>query len=83
MIDDPKIAKEVSDLMMDLFTRLSYSCEMVRQGCSEQEYKSYIKSTSKVACRIVFDVMEPLYARHPGLKPPNWDDIEDAQQKSE
>jgi hypothetical protein len=33
-----------------------------------------MKAVGKVACRIVFDVLEPLYDQHPELKPPKWDD---------
>jgi hypothetical protein len=73
MIDNPSVAKEISDLMMDLFTKLSKSCETVRARCSEQEYNSYIKSTARIAGAIVMDVMEPLYEKQPHLKPPNWD----------
>ena len=74
MIENPTVAKQVSDLMMDMFTRLSESCETVRQQCSEPEYRAYLKSTSGIAGSIVLDVMEPLYNKHPHLKPGNWDD---------
>jgi hypothetical protein len=40
MIDNPSVAKHVSDLMMDTFSRLFESCETVRKQCSEQEYKA-------------------------------------------
>ena len=74
MIENPVVAKQVSDLMMDMFTRLSESCEAVKGQCSTEEYAAYIKGTSKIAGGIVFGVMEPLYARHPALKPSNWDE---------
>jgi phytoene/squalene synthetase len=57
-----------------MFTRLSESCETVRGQCSEQEYKAYIKGTAGIAGSIVMDVMEPLYKKHPQLRPHNWDD---------
>ena len=74
MIDNPSVAKQISELMMEMFTRLSDSCETVREHCSQQEYAAYIKSTSGIAGAIVLDVMEPLYKKHPHLKPQNWDD---------
>ena len=73
MIDNPSVAKEISDLMMDIFSRLS--TETVRAQCSEEEYNAYIKGTSGIAGSIVLDVMEPLYEKQPHLKPPNWDII--------
>ena len=74
MIDNPSVAKHISDLMLDMFTRLSESCEAVKQQCSGQEYKAYMKVTGRIAGSIVMDVMEPLYEKHPQLKPRNWDD---------
>jgi hypothetical protein len=41
MIENPDVAKQISDLMMDMFTRLSDSCDSVKRQCSEQEYKAY------------------------------------------
>jgi hypothetical protein len=80
MIDNPSVAKQISDLMMDTFSRLTESCQTVRSQCSEQEYKAYMKSTSGIAHSIVFEVMEPLYKKHPNLKPHNWDDDRNLQQ---
>ena len=74
MIDNPSVAKQISDLMMGMFTQLSDSCETVKQQCSQQEYAAYVKSTSGIAGAIVMGVMEPLYKRHPNLKPRNWND---------
>jgi hypothetical protein len=74
MIENPSVAKQITELMMDMFTRLSDFCETVREHCSQQEYAAYIKSTSGIAGAIVLDVMEPLYRKHPHLKPKNWDD---------
>jgi hypothetical protein len=74
MIDNPSVAKQISDLMMDMFIRLSHSCETVKEQCSEQEYEAYMKGTAGIAGSIVLDVMEPLYMKHPHLKPRNWDD---------
>jgi hypothetical protein len=46
----------------------------VKQTCSPDEYKAYLKATSRLANDIVFDVLEPLYEKNPQLKPANWDD---------
>ena len=79
MIENPDVAKQISDLMMDMFTRLSDSCDSVKRLCSEEEYKAYLKSTARIGCGIVMDVMEPLYEKHPHLKPRNWDEIDTVQ----
>jgi hypothetical protein len=74
MISNPDTAKRVSDALQEMFAKLCESCELVRATCSPEEHSAYLKATSRVANGIVFDVMEPLYVRHPDLKPANWDD---------
>jgi hypothetical protein len=74
--ENPEVAKQISDLMTDMFTRLSDSWDSVKKLCSEQEYKAYLKSTARIAGAIVIDVMEPLCEKHPDLKPRNWDEID-------
>ncbi len=74
MIDNPTTAKRISDAMMEMFRGLCESCEIVKETCTPEEHAAYLKSTSRLASSIVFDVMEPLYKRHPNLKPANWDD---------
>jgi len=82
MIDNPTVAKQISDLMMEMFTRLSDSCATVKEHCSAEEYAAYVKGTSKIAQGIVFGVMEPLYEKNPNLKPLNWDDGNSSPRKS-
>jgi hypothetical protein len=72
MISNPNIAREVSDLMRDVFHRIDESCQMVRSKCPPDEANAYLKSVGKVAGAIVLDVLEPLYKRNPSLKPDNW-----------
>ncbi len=74
MITDPDVAKQISEVMKEMFERLCESCDVVNERCSAEEHAAYTKATSKIANAIVFDVMEPLYDRHPSLKPANWDE---------
>ena len=74
MITEPQTAKQISDVMKDIFNRLAESCNTVKERCSSDEYAAYMKATSRLASAIVFDVMEPLYDKDPNLKPENWED---------
>jgi len=74
MISNSTLAKEISDLMHDIFQRLDESVASVSQICSPEEADEYSKAVGRIVCPIVMEVMEPLYERHPALKPPNWDD---------
>lgn len=79
MIENSSVAKQISELMIDIFSRLVDSCRLVEQECSPAEYAAYNNATSRLAASIVFDVMEPLYEKNPGLKPANWDDADNVK----
>ena len=74
MIGDASTAKRVSELMYDFQLKIQESLEAVKRACPPEEYATYKEAIGKVASRIVFDVLEPLYDQHPNLKPPEWDD---------
>jgi hypothetical protein len=74
MISDQQIATQVSRLMLDLFRQVDESITSVRASCPADEVAAYQKAIGRVAGSIVMDVLEPLYAKHPDLKPTNWGD---------
>ena len=74
MLSNPDIAKQISDLMMDIFIRVDESVRMVREACGSDEAALYRKATAGVVGAVVMDVLTPLYEKHPSLKPSNWDD---------
>lgn len=74
MISDPATAKQISDLMMDIFVRVDESVQMVKQECSPEEAAAYVKATANIVGAIVLDVCDPLYKKHPTLAPANWDE---------
>lgn len=74
MISDGTIAKQISDLMLDVYRRLEESVGTVKKSCPPEEHAAYKRAVGKVVARIVFDVVEPLYEKNPALKPADWDD---------
>jgi hypothetical protein len=74
MIKDADIAKQICDLMLDIFSRVDASLAEVKKACTPQEVSAYRKATSHIVGPIVMDFLEPLYRAHPALKPHNWDD---------
>jgi hypothetical protein len=67
------VAKQISHLMMEIFCRIDASMANVKKSCGAQEAAAYSKAAGKVAGAVVMDVLEPLYEKHPSLKPSNWD----------
>lgn len=75
MISDKNTAKQISELMLETFYRLDDSCETVSRLCTPDEAAAYRETVGRVLTPIVLDIMEPLYERHPELKPPHWDEV--------
>jgi hypothetical protein len=74
MIKNASTARQISELMLEIFSRVDASLAEVKKACSPQELSAYRKATSHVVGSIVMDFLEPLYQAHPTLKPHNWDD---------
>jgi hypothetical protein len=74
MISDRKTAKQIKELMLEVDHQLEASLEMVQQRCPAEEFKTYKKAVGRVVCKILSEVIEPLYEKNPELKPPGWDE---------
>jgi hypothetical protein len=53
---------------------LDKSVALVRDECSAEELKIYRRAVGKVLGEMLLEIMQPLYAKHPSLKPPGWDE---------
>jgi hypothetical protein len=73
MISDTKIAREISQLMLNMCAQVDESLARVREQCPADEVRAYQTATGRIVGAILMDVLEPLYIRHPELKPTNWD----------
>jgi hypothetical protein len=73
MISNASVAKQINELMLDLFRRIDESVATVKEQCPPEEAVAYQKAVGRVAGPIVMDVLEPLYKQNPSLKPLNWD----------
>ncbi len=70
MIEDQEVARQVSDLMLEFSNRLTDSIALVRDHGSPEEFRVYRLAVAKVLAEMLFEIENPLYARHPNLKPP-------------
>lgn len=69
MIDDEKIAEEISMVMIECSERLEATLDKVKAHCSEQEYEAYREGIGHILAYMLTDIMSPLYERHPQIKP--------------
>jgi hypothetical protein len=73
MIENVELASEVSQLLQRTFDSLGESILRVNAACGEAEASLYREKIGDIFYVIVFGILEPLYEKHPELKPPNWD----------
>jgi hypothetical protein len=69
MIRDPALARQISDLMIDIGGRLDRSVQTVKEQCSPQEFEIYRRAVGGIMGEML-EVLNPLYEEHPSLKPP-------------
>ncbi len=63
-------AKAVSELMMSIGAQLNESIRLVKSAEDEAEFQRYRDTVSRIMTLMLLEVMNPLYAEHPELKPP-------------
>lgn len=69
MIESAEVAKQINSLMLEYGQKLDASVQLVKERCSEEELRGYRKAVGEVMGLMLLDIMNPLYARHPHLKP--------------
>jgi hypothetical protein len=70
VISDPDTARKVAKLALEIGRRLDRSLAHVQATCSPEECTSYRRAVGKVKREMLLEVLSPLYALHPDLKPP-------------
>jgi hypothetical protein len=70
VIADRDIAKQITDMMLDTAHRLDKSLAEVRDKCPQEEFHDYRKAVGRVLAEMLLEVLNPLFAKHPELKPP-------------
>jgi hypothetical protein len=68
MIKNAEIARQISDLMIEIGGRLDRSVLVLQQQCSPEESRVYGRAIGQVLGDML-DILNPLYEEHPSLKP--------------
>jgi transcriptional regulator CtsR len=72
MMKDPDVAKQISELMLDVSDRISQSAASTISQCSAEEHAAYQRAAAKVLAAVQQEVLGPLFAEHPSLRPVGW-----------
>lgn len=69
VIENEEIARQIGDLMVEFGRRLDASVAIVRDRGTPEEFQVYRRAVGKVMADMLLEIMNPLYAKHPNLKP--------------
>ena len=69
MISSPEVAEKVNALMLEIGAKLNASIADVESSCPEEEFANYRRVVGKIMGAMLLDIMNPIYAVHPELKP--------------
>jgi hypothetical protein len=64
------VAREISALMLETTEKLDRSVDKMRAELPPAEFGTYGRAVGTILADIILDVLDPLYAEHPDLKPP-------------
>lgn len=73
MIKNELVAKRISELMLDIGARLDKSVELVQENCLADDFNAYRQGVGAIMAEILLEILNPLYAEHPSIKPPELD----------
>ncbi len=69
MISDRALAQEVSACMLECGAKLNELVARAQVVCPESEYSNFRLAIGKIMGEMLLEVMNPLYAQYPDLKP--------------
>lgn len=69
MIQDKQVAKYISEVLLKCGADINESILYVQKKCSDEEFKAYRESMSKVMADILFEGLNPIFGQYPELKP--------------
>ena len=69
MIQNEEVARQISDLMVEFGRRLDASVALVRDRGTPEEFQVYRRAVGKIMADMLLEIMNPLYAKHPDVKP--------------
>jgi hypothetical protein len=64
------VAREISALMLETTEKLDQSVRRMRAQLPPAEFGTYGRAVGTILADIIMEVLDPLYAEHPDLKPP-------------
>jgi hypothetical protein len=72
LIESRDAAKQISESSLSIIGQLEESIRKIQNDASPEEVREYRHWVGYVIHDILVRILNPLYTRHPDLKPPSW-----------
>jgi len=72
MVKSPHAAQRISELMLDISARINESVDLIKSDCPGEEHAAYQRAAAKAVALLQQEILNPLYAEHPELRPKGW-----------
>lgn len=72
MVKSSLVAKRINELMLDISDRICESVASTKSECSIDEQAAYERAAARVIASIEREVLSPIYAEQPALRPAGW-----------
>lgn len=69
MISNLVIARQISNLMLEISAKIDKSIALVQTNCPAEEFHEYRRAAGWVMGEALLEVLNPLYEKHSFLKP--------------
>ena len=69
MIEKGDVARHINSVMFEVSEQINQSIWLVKNECTTQEFDAYRKACAKILGDILLEVLNPIYAAHPEIKP--------------
>jgi hypothetical protein len=73
LIDDKKLAKDLTSRLLKASTAIERTVGLARESASKDEFLAYRAGVGKVLEEMLWELLNPIFKRHPDLKPKGWD----------
>lgn len=69
MIQQKDVAQSVSSTMLEVSEKINETIWLVKSKCTIQEFEAYREASAKVMASILLEILNPIYAVYPEIKP--------------
>jgi hypothetical protein len=73
LITNKELARELTSRLLEASTTIERTVGRARDSAPNEEFLAYREAIAKVLEEMLFELLNPMFKRHPDLKPEGWE----------